>query len=236
MSSVLKITRMNFMELFNVQILNCAGILLLHLLISMAVLALVDTEGPAGTGDLIALIMLPILSIVFFIPSFKYALSQGISRKTFFSAGSLTIVSAAAAFAILVTLFYLINLRIANVWMIYEMLYNNQSIPGLVAWEFASLLFLGMLGWCIRMVYYRSSRSTKYIVSIAPFVLAAFLILFNALTGSGMFRMIWEFLETIMGLSGSSPNPYIGTLSMLAAAVILGGFTFLLLRRAQIND
>jgi hypothetical protein len=60
--------------------------------------------------------------------------------------------------------------------------------------------------------------------------------LFNALADKGMGRAVWEFLKTVMGLSGDSPNPYVGTASLLVAAVILGGFSFLLLRRAQINE
>ncbi len=236
MSRIIKITRMTFSELYNLQILICAGVLLLHILISMAILHLVDTAGPAGVGDGIALITIPILSMVFFAPSFKYTLSQGISRKTFFLATCLGIVLLAAVIAILVTIFYIINLKVANVWMIFRLIYPEQSVLGLIAWEFAALLFLGMLGWLIRLVYYVSNRTTKYIVSIAPFVLAALLMLFNALADKGMGRAVWEFLKTVMGLCGGSPNPYVGMASMLAAAVILGGFSFLLLRRAQINE
>ncbi|MDD5289014.1 MAG: hypothetical protein PHY28_07905 [Dehalococcoidales bacterium] len=236
MSRIIKITRMTFSELYNLQILICASVLLLHILISMAVIWLANTDGPAGVGDGIALITVPILGLVFFSSSFKYTLSQGVSRKTFFSATCLGIVLLAAVIAILVTIFYIINLKIANVLMIYKLIYPAQGIPSLLAWEFAALLFLGMLGWCIRLIYYRSNRTTKYIVSIAPFVLAAFLILFNALADKGMDRAIWEFLKTVMGLSGDSPNPYVGMASLLVAAVILGGFSFLLLRRAQINE
>lgn len=236
MSSIIKITRMTFTELYNVQILICSGVLLLHILISVAVLKLVNTEGPAGTGDGIALIMIPILTIIFFAPSFKYTLSQGISRKTFFSAASLDIVLLAAVMAIVVTIFYIINLKISNVWMIYKLIYPQQGIPGLIAWEFAALLFLGMLGWFVRLVYYISNRPAKYTVSITPFVLAALLILFNALADNRMGRAVWEFLKTVMGVSGGSQNPYIGMASLLAAAVIFGGFSLLLLRRAQIND
>jgi hypothetical protein len=227
---------MTFVELYNTQIIILAGVMLLHLLISVAVIRLVNTEGPAGIGDGIAMITIFVLTMVFFSPSFKYTLSQGISRKTFFSAACLGILSLAAAMAILVLVFYIINLKISNLWMIYRLIYPAGNITGLIIWEFAALLFLGIVGWFIRLVYYVSNRTTKYIVSLTPFVLAALLTLFNALTDGAISHTIWEFLKTVMGLSEGSQNIYIGTVSMVAGAVILGGLSFLLLRRAQTND
>jgi len=120
--------------------------------------------------------------------------------------------------------------------MIYEAMYRNQSIAGLLVWEFAALIFLGMLGWFIRLVYYVSGRKTRFGVSIAPFVIVPLLILFNVLSDGKIFNAIGNFLKTIMGLSSVNPNPYIGMVSMLLLAVILSGPIFLLLRRTQVRD
>ncbi len=236
MRSVLKITRFHFATLINLQIAICAAVLLLHILISIAVIRLADAPGPAGVGDIIGICWVIIIGLIFFAPSFKYMLSQGISRKTYFFAGSLSIVLMAAAIALVITIFYIVNLKVSNVWMIYELIYGSRYLPGVVVWEFAALLFLGVLSWFIRLVYYVSSRPVKIIISIAPFILAAILILINALTGGGIGRSVFEFVQTVMGLSYDSPNPFIGTASMIAASVILSGPIFLLLRRAQIND
>jgi len=236
MGIALKITKMYFVTLYNVQIVTCAAVLLLHLLISVAVLRLAHTGGPAGINDGIVMCYLIILGMVIFTPSFKYLLSQGISRKRFFIVMTLNIILLAVIFSLLSGIFYMITLKVANVWMIYELIYNDRSISGILVWEFAALLFLGMLGWFIRLVYYVSSRNTKLVVSIAPFVLVSLLILFNAFVDGAIGRALWEFLKMVMGLSSVSPNPYIGMACLLAAAVILGGPVFLLLRRAQIND
>lgn len=236
MGSVLKINKLHFMALFKWQIISCSAVLLLNLLISVAVIRLTDTGRPAGSGDVIALLWMPIMGLIYFSPSFKYMLSQGVSRKRFFLAGSLSMAIMAAVLTVLVVIFYIINLKVANVWMIYEIIYRDQGLLGLVVWQFAALLFLGVLGWFIRLVYYVSNWITKLIVSIAPFVLVSLLVLFNALADGGIGRAILEFLKTVMGLSHTIPNPYIGMTSMLVAAIILGGPIFLLLRRAQIND
>jgi hypothetical protein len=236
MDRILTITKLHFAALFNLQIIVCFAVLLLHILISVAVIRLANTTGPAGTGDFIALLWVFIVGLIFFSPSFKYTLSQGISRKTYFLSGSVSIAMIAATMAVLVTIIYVINLKVANVWMLYDLLYKNQGLSGLVVWEFSALLFLGVLGWFIRLVYYVSNRNTKYIVSVVPFVLVSLLILFNALADGGIGRAVLDFLKTVMGLSSGSPNPYIGMVSLLIASVLLGGPVFLLLRRTQIND
>jgi hypothetical protein len=86
------------------------------------------------------------------------------------------------------------------------------------------------------MIYYVSGRITRLIVSAAPFVIGPLLVLFNELADGAIAHAIGRFLSAVMGLSFSTPNPYIGIASMIAAAVILGGPIFLLLRRAQVKD
>jgi len=236
MGSITRTIRFHFVNILNLQIIICIAVLFLHLLISVAVIHLVTKEGRAGVNDIIVMCWMFIMFLVIFNPSLRYILSQGISRKRFFLAMSLNIALLAAILALLSTIFYIISLKVANVWMIYELIYHNQSIPGILVWEFAALLFLGVLGWFIRLVYYVSDLRTKLLVSILPFVLASLLILFNALVNGAIGHAIWQFLKTVMGFSYTDPNPYIGMVSMLVAAVILSGAIFLLLRRAQVKD
>jgi hypothetical protein len=236
MGNVTKIIKFYFVNLVNLQIIVCAAVLLLHLLISLAVINLANTEGPAGVNDGVVICWMVIMGLIMFTPGFKYVLSQGVSRKRFFLAMSLNIVILAAILALLSTIFYVITLQIANVWMIYVLIYHNQSIPGIIAWEFALLLFLGLLCWFICLVYYVSDRKTKFLVSILPFVLASLLILFNALVNGAIGNAIGQFFITAMGLSGAAPSQYIGMASMLAASVIISVPIFLLLRRAQVKD
>lgn len=236
MDSITKTIKFYFVNLVNLQIIVCAAILLLQLLISLAVINLANTEGPAGSNDVVVICWMIVMGLILFAPGFKYMLSQGISRKRFFLAMSLNFVILAAILALLSAIFYVITLQIANVWMIYVLVYHNQSILGIVVWEFALLLFLGLLCWLIRLVYYVSDRKTKFLVSILPFVLASLLILFNALVNGAIGNALGQFFIMAMGLSGTAPNQYIGMASMLAASVILSVPIFLIVRRAQAKD
>jgi len=236
MVSIAKFIKFHFVNLFNLQLIICAAVLLLHLLISVGVIHLVDTPGPAGVNDPIVICWMLIMGLVIFTPSFKYMLSQGVSRKRYFMAMSLNLIILAAVLALLSAVFYIITQQVANVWMIYGLIYNNQNILSIVFWEFGILLLMGMLAWLIRLIYYVSGVRAKVLVSVIPFVLASLLLLLNPLLDGAIGNGIWQFLKTVMGLPYTAASPYIGMASMLAASIIISCPIFLLLRRAQVNN
>lgn len=235
MGSIIKITRLHFLSAFNGQIITCFANLLLNLVISIIALRVADGHR-AGVCDFLALGWIFFIGLIFFIPVFRYTLSLGISRRTYFIAGSLGIFLLAAVMAVIVLLYQVINQRVAGMWMLYELIYPDQGLLGLLVWEFTSLLFLGMLGWLIRLIYYLSNRPVKFIISSAPFVIFLLLLLFNILLDGVIGRALLDFIKSFMGISGVTPNPYIGTGSMLAAAVILTAPVFLLMRRIQVYE
>jgi hypothetical protein len=236
MVNIWKIPQFQFRVYLWIQFLVMSGALLLHILISFSVLKLAKTPGPAGVGDMIALITIPVLSLVSFSPSFKYLLAQGITRKKFFWGASATVLLTALAAMVLVVIFYLINLKVSNVIMLYSLIYHGDNILGLAAWEFGALFFLAALGWFICLVYYVSNLLTKYVVTIIPFVLGGLLILFDAMAHGAIGRGFVGFLKAAMGITGSGANPFIGMSSMLAATVVVEGLIYLLIRRASIKD
>jgi hypothetical protein len=236
MGRVLTITKLNFSVLFKTQLIICIAVFVLHIVISAAVIRLANIPGPAAGGDIIALIYMIVPGIVFFPQGFKYAVAQGISRKTYFLAGGLSIVILAIVLTLLTVIFYAINLRVSNVWMVFQSAYRGQNMFSMAVWEFGALLFLGVSAWLICLIYYLGNTKTNVFITIIPFILVPLFILFNALAGGAIGRAIWDFFVTVMGYSQSSPNPFIGTASLLAAAVILGGGIFLLLRRAQVRE
>lgn len=236
MVGIAKFIKFHFVNLFNWQLIICAAVLLLHLLISVAVINLAHTPGPAGVNDFIVMCWMLILGLVIITPSFKYMLSQGVSRKRYFMAMSLNLVILAAILALLSAVFYVITQQVANVWMIYELIYQDQSFLGIVLWEFGILLFLGLLGWLIRLVYYVSDVRAKVLVTVIPFVLLSLLLLLNPILDGAIGRGIWQFLTAAMGLPSTAASPYIGMASMLAASIIISCPIYLLLRRAQVNS
>jgi len=236
MSSVWKINKLHFIAMSNRQILICAAVMALHVIISAAVIRLVDFGGPAGGGDIITMCYMLVMGIVLFPASFKYIISQGISRRTFFIAESLSLVMLAIVFTAMTVAFYAVNLRVSHVWMVYESIYRGRDFIAFTLWEFGGMLFLGLLGWFICLVYYLVDLKSKILITIAPFIVVPLAAFFDALADGALWDAILGFLKTVMGYDAVSPNPYIGTASLLAAAVILAGLVLILTRRAPIKE
>ncbi len=236
MSIILKTVKFHFSNIYKWQFVSASGVLLLNLLISLTIVKLMQEEGQSGNLDMIVMVWMLILGLVIFAVSFRYLLSFGITRRKVFWAMCTSIASLAAAFTLLTTIFYAVSTRVTNIVMFYELLYKNQDILMSSIWEFAALLLLGMLGWCIRMAYYVSGLKTKVFVSLLPFIAAPLLVFLNILVDGAVARGFGKFMAAAMGFAGNSPNPLIGAASMAAAAVLLGIPVFLMLQRAQVKD
>jgi hypothetical protein len=236
MGNVLTINKLLFSTFYKWQNISCVGVMLLNLLISIAVIHLTNVTGPAGAGDVIVFINILVIGLLFSTPTFKYTLSQGVTRKDFYFAAATSLVALAAAFAAVIVAIFAINLKVANIIMVYTSMYSDTSYLGLFVWEFTALLFFGMMGWFICMVYYRSRRPVQIILSLAPFIVIPLIMLFNALVDGAIVRALWDLLKLAFGFSGTGSNPYIGAGSLLVVSAVLAACIFLLIRRAPVKE
>ena len=95
---------------------------------------------------------------------------------------------------------------------------------------------LAMLGYCITLIYYRSNKIVKYMVSVTPvLIMFVFMPTLDRLTNGLMTSSIIKFLATVLGF-GEAINPYIAMLSFIVGFGILSFSSFLLMRRAVIKQ
>jgi hypothetical protein len=237
MSRTLKIVKYQLAHSYlRGQTLLCFSVILLSIILSFITFRFfADAQAERVSSiEPIALIWIFITGLAWFFGSyFKYLLSHGISRKTFFRAITLTYIMLAAIWAFGVTVFVMVTAEITRIQVLYQMIYRNLEVTGVFTWLFAALLLLNMLGWFIALVYYRSDKRTRYIVSLAPFIIFGLLSALNQAAGGVISQAVFAFLTAAMGLSIPVPNPYIAALSMLLGAALLCGCNFLLIRRAQ---
>lgn len=237
MSNILRATKYQ-LAMFIPQSLSCLLILAINILISITVTNLFPGSGiSAGSSDLIVLIWILILGLSFFIPSFKFILSNAVSRKSLFWANilSLAIVSViwAGVLTIVLSLISKMNIKVI---VLYNLFYKDNSTMGTMFWFIGIFFLLATLGWFITMVYYRSSKRMSYAISFSPFILSGLLTIINQSTNGKLIDAFINFFITAMGFSGNIPNPYIGSFSMLLLTVIICSFNYLLIRKAQIKD
>ena len=170
-----------------------------------------------------------LIGLVLFIPTFKVALANGISRKTFLLANLPAAWIAAAAFSI----FNLVVVKVHGLFwpivMIIEWNYPQIGWAGLLILQFALYFLLITAGWFTTLAYYRSSVPVRWAISVAPFVLFGLLRVAQARSGYPIFAAIWEYLLWSMRMDRA---PF----TLLAYSAILCGLVFLLLRRAPLKD
>ena len=236
MSNIFRATKYQLMT-FKSQSLMCLSIIALNILISITVTYLFPGSGIyAGSSDFIAFIFIFILGIKIFITSFKFMLANAVSRKSLFWANILSMAIVSIAWAVILTLILSIIIRMnVKIFVIYTLIYNNYSLISTIVWFSTIFCLLIVIGWFISMAYYRSSKRMSYLISFAPFVLSGLLIIINQSTNGKLFESIIKFIVVAMGFSGSVPNPYIASFSMLTCIVITCFFNYLLIRKAEIK-
>jgi len=223
---------------FKYQSLLCLSIIAVNILISVTVTYLFPGSGiSAGSSDLVTFIWIFFVGLLASTPSFKFMLGNAVSRKSIFWANifSMAILSVAWAVTITLVLSFISKLGI-KILALYPLLYKNSNFVSSVVWFIGVFYLLIVIGWLINMAYYRSSKRMAYAISFAPFILSGLLTIINQSTHGKLFESIIGFLVTALGFSGTIPNPYIGSFSMLLFAGIICAFNYLLIRKAQIKD
>jgi hypothetical protein len=170
-----------------------------------------------------------LIGLVLFITTFKVALANGISRKSFLLANIPAAGIPAAAFSI----FNLIVVKIHGLFWpintIIEWNYPQIGWAGLLILQFTLYLLLITAGWFITLAYYRSSVPVKWAISLAPFIFYGLLQIANARTGGTIFQAIMHYQFESMRMDRT---PF----TLLVYAAILCGLVYLLLRRAPLKD
>jgi hypothetical protein len=140
-----------------------------------------------------------------------------------------------AAFATLIeTGLRLISQVFTRHEMLYNILYESNSILAVVVWTFALFFCVSLLGWLINLIYYRSSALLKIVVSLSPVYVTILLIWLNKLIGGSVFIAIGNFISFYWGITDS--NSYVAVLNLLATSVFFCGLIFLLMRRAPVKE
>jgi hypothetical protein len=236
MNNILKSTKYQLI-MQKSQSLLCFSIIVLNIIISVTVTWLFpSTNASAGSSDLIVFIWIFIIGLTFFISSFKFMLANGVSRRSLFWANVLSMSILAVTWAVVVAMVLTFTSRLhIKIIVLFTMLYKDYSVLATIVWFCSAFFLLIILGWFINMIYYRSSKGMIYVISLAPFVLMGLLIILNQTVNEKLFSGILRFIVTAMGFSGATPNPYIGSFSMILFAVIICSFNYLLIRKAEIK-
>lgn len=189
-------------------------------------------------------IMLFVLGITFCREGLRFSLANGISRRTFFISFLLSMSLLSAIVMLLNSLFTLIFSNFLNMQAeLFALLYPGYWKTGNHVMDFLSngfwtfllsMLFI-ILGFFISGVYYRLNRITRILVSV---IVPAFFILVLPtvllIMPVNITRPIEEAVSNFFVFLLQSP--YLMGGCFLLLAVVIGFFSWLLIRRAPIKE
>ena len=202
--------------------------------------------------EVLTILVCFVAGIVLFKGAFRFFTSCGISRRRLFCGLTAAIAVTAAA----VSLLDMINAAVFSKFIDYHTLYASQIFGDLLAAKargastavpltFALLLknwlwclladfALTMLGFFIAVLYYRMNKPLKILVSVGvPAVCFLLLPMLNSSVAHG--QIAWFIADVSVRWSAWGLNPLLDLLTRLAAVAVLGGFTWLLFRKAELS-
>ena len=234
MNSTLKVTKCQLRDI------KKTIIIFYTIIVAITVIAMIITrvnsqtkvEMSFGGFGISTVIFIFISGLNCFRLNFMFMQANNISRKRFFYANIITLISVAAFMAIIdVILNNILQLALPYKSM-FEQLYRKNFFFADFLWSFAFYAFAAILGWLITMIYYRCNKLMKTIVSIMPVLL---MILLGIIDTKGIIgKAIIEFLGTALGFSNNF-NSYMAVLSFVIGTIGLAALSFLLIRKMPIR-
>ena len=184
--------------------------------------------------------------------NFYFAKSNGISRRTFIKG----LLISSIPLALIMSIIDIIINRANNIFIrnptLYDMAYGNlvdgmnnvfngmwvqsnsfTTILNTILFQFSFYLVAYIVGIVINMIYYRSNKYVKVIVSVIPVVFIIFSGNFS-IRNPGLTMKINKFLDYIFGFN--PVNVFACILTFLILVVVLSGIAFLLIRKAVIKE
>ncbi len=244
----LKVAKINFENIMKSSIIYyCIFVCVIIFLIS------ISTEGTTMSGlEISTVIFLFVCGLNSFKSNFYFAKSNGISRKTFIKG----ILISSIPIALVMSIMDIIINRISSIFIknatFYDMTYwryignageiyeNNwlqsnsiSTIFNTILFQFSFCLLAYVAGIVINMIYYRSNKYVKVLVSVTPVML----IIFNTtlpIRNPRLAMKLNEFLDYIFGFDPL--NVFACITTFLVITVILSGIAFLLIRKAVIKE
>ena len=204
--------------------------------IAVVVIAIVTSfAGASGEFNGGSALLAFILGLNCFKTSFLFSQANNISRRSFYFATLLSILTLAVALSLVDLVVYgvlgpVIEYQTFQFMNVYQMTGLTRFL-----WAAAALTLSASLGWMITMLYYRVNSIMKVFISLSPFAVASAYGYFNNLTAGGLALSLERFALNALGLAGGMPNPYTAMLSLALVAIVIWVLNCLLMYKTPVK-
>lgn len=241
------VAKMNTKGIFKPAIIYYA--IVLSILMTIIILDKNTTNSGSLSGfELSTVIFLFVCGLNSFKSNFYFAKSNNVSRKTFIKGILISTAPIALIMSIIDIIIYSVSKIFIDNITFYEMTFRRvyliyadssfrsnafMDIINLLLFQFTLCIVAYILGFVINMIYYRSNKFMKVIVSVLPIAL---LITYTNLMyySKKISTITTKFLDFIFGFNPA--NVYGPMITFLVVALILSLISFLLIRKAVIKE
>ncbi len=187
----------------------------------------------SGLGATIAVYIF-IMGLNIFKSNFKFMQMNNITRSSFYFGSLIALISLALFLAIIDALLNKYMKLFMSYQGLFEQIYPKNLFIADVFWSFSLFTMAVSLGWLITMLYYRSNKLTKIVISIAPVLLLALAGSLNNWTNGSFGENIWNLFSILLGLEQA--NSYMAVLSFSITALIFFALSYLLIRKSPLKN
>ena len=245
----LKVAKMNMEGITKSAIIYYC--IFIFIIITMTVINTVGNATMSGI-EISTIIFLFVCGLNSFKSNFYFAKGNGISRKIFIKG----LLISSIPIALVMSIIDIIINRINNIFIknptFYDMAYGNlvgiigdiyngswtqsnslNTILNTILFQFSLCLLAYVVGIVINMIYYRSNKYVKVLVSVIPVAFIMFSGNFS-IRNPGLTIRVKEFFDYIFGFN--PVNVFACVTTFLVLTVVLWAIAFLLIRKAVIKE
>ncbi len=186
----------------------------------------------SGLGNA-SFIFIFIMGLNSFKSSYHFFQAFNISRKAFYWGNAMAL----TGLALVMSLIDIVISRVLSWFMVYqgtyETLYQSTNAALDFLWSFSLLLAAACAGWLITLLYYRSNKTLKLLISLSPVVIVLIVHQFDQLLNGDLVGMLLSFFTW---LYGTAEQPWNSLLFFGFTAIALYAVSFLLVRKAPIKE
>ncbi|MDF2819802.1 MAG: hypothetical protein K0R15_243 [Clostridiales bacterium] len=223
--------------------------ILIGVSIAISILNNAFSPGEAGSSNSIemsSVIFIFVTGLNSFKSEFNFALANGVSRKTLFISSLLNLFSIATLMTFIDLIIGMIFSKISEYNSLFIGIYSGrygtlkytaENVLEGILWSVVIYTVVAVIGYLITTLYYRLNKGLKLTISIGvPVFVTIGIPYLDVVTKGKVSYNIYLFFAKALGIYNGASNPYMAVLSGLCAIAIIGGFTYLLIRRATIKE
>ncbi|MGL5972910.1 MAG: hypothetical protein ACRCZK_04285 [Oscillospiraceae bacterium] len=195
-----------------------------------------NNNDTGGNMEFVSFIFAFILGSIICGKTFKFAILNAVSRKTYFLASLVTTIGVCLSWSSALTLTIIISKNIASNFILFDSLYHLYSFNyfSMFIWYFSTILFFSCFGLLNYTLMTFLNKKVKLFLLFILIMIVPILILLNTFI-NGIIEKILKFSLLSLGITKTTSNPYLSAIILILFSFIFSFIIWLFFKKAEFN-